>query len=136
MTSIAGIMNSALKLHSLKLETKEQIFMFRTSPKLTKLRNYALSASIVVLTLQQNAYAAGSGMPWEGPLEQILNSLAGPVARAIGVAAIIVTGLGIAFGEGGGGMRKMLWVVFGLTIAFSATSFFLSFFGGASGATI
>ena len=80
------------------------------------------------------AYAAGSGMPWESPLEQILTSLSGPVARVIGVAAIIVTGLGIAFGEGGGGMRKMLWVVFGLTIAFSATSFFLSFFGGAQGA--
>lgn len=88
------------------------------------------------LVTQSNAYAAGAGMPWEGPLDQILNSLAGPVARAIGVAAIIITGLGIAFGEGGGGMRKMLWVVFGLTIAFSATSFFLSFFGGASGATL
>lgn len=110
--------------------------MFRISQKFTQLRNNVLSAAAIVLTLQQNAFAAGSGMPWEGPLEQILNSLAGPVARAIGVAAIIVTGLGIAFGEGGGGMRKMLWVVFGLTIAFSATSFFLSFFGGASGATI
>lgn len=90
-----------------------------------------------IALLQANAsiaYAAGAGMPWEGPLDQILNSLAGPVARVIGVAAIIVTGLGIAFGEGGGGMRKMLWVVFGLTIAFSATTFFLSFFGGAQGA--
>jgi type IV secretion system protein TrbC len=80
------------------------------------------------------AFAAGSGMPWEGPLEQILTSLSGPVARVVGVAAIIITGLGIAFGEGGGGMRKMLWVVFGLTIAFSATTFFLSFFGGVQGA--
>lgn len=93
-----------------------------------------LLALVVTLLLPSLAFAAGSGMPWEGPLEQILASLSGPVARAIGVAAIIVTGLGIAFGEGGGGMRKMLWVVFGLTIAFSATSFFLSFFGGATGA--
>ena len=93
-----------------------------------------LILSTAILLLSQNAYAAGAGMPWEGPLDQILNSISGPVARALGVAAIIITGLGIAFGEGGGGMRKMLWVVFGLTIAFSATSFFLSFFGGASGA--
>ena len=84
--------------------------------------------------LPEVAFAAGSGMPWEGPLEQILASLSGPVARVIGVAAIIITGLSIASGEGGGGMRKMLWVVFGLTIAFSATTFFLSFFGGAQGA--
>lgn len=89
----------------------------------------------VFLFAPEHAFAAGSGMPWEGPLEQILTSLSGPVARIIGVAAIIITGLAIAFGEGGGGMRRMLWVVFGLTIAFSATSFFLSFFGGGTGAT-
>lgn len=96
-----------------------------------------LSAALAVLPLvTSNAFAASSGMPWEGPMEQILDSVSGPVARAIGVGAIIVTGLGLAFGEGGNGMRKMLWVVFGLTIAFAATSFFLSFFGFASGATI
>ena len=82
------------------------------------------------------AHAGGAGMPWEGPLDQLVQSLSGPVARAIGVAAIIVTGLGLAFGEGGGGLRKGLWVVFGLTIAFSSTSFFLSFFGGGAGGVI
>ena len=87
------------------------------------------------LLTAQSAFAAGSGMPWEGPFEQILTSLSGPVVRIFGVSAIIVTGLSIAFGEGGGGVRKMMWVVFGLTIAFSATSFFLSFFGGSTGAT-
>ena len=90
----------------------------------------------LLLIATDPAFASGSGMPWEGPLEQILDSLSGPVARTIGVAAIIVTGLGLAFGEGGGGMRRMLWVVFGLTIAFAATSFFLSFFGFSAGAVI
>lgn len=101
-------------------------------------RHLIIFATISLVSLILNAepaLAAGSGMPWEGPLDQIITSLSGPVARAIGVASIIITGLGIAFGEGGGGMRKMLWVVFGLTIAFSATSFFLSFFGGGTGAT-
>lgn len=99
-----------------------------------KILHYTATALILTLLQVSTAHAAGSGMPWEGPLEQILTSLSGPVARVIGVAAIIVTGLGIAFGEGGSGMRRMLWVVFGLTIAFSATSFFLSFFGGGTGA--
>ena len=100
-----------------------------------KLTWLALPLGVIAIgLLPEVAFAAGSGMPWEGPLEQILASLSGPVARVIGVAAIIITGLSIAFGEGGGGMRKMLWVVFGLTIAFSATTFFLSFFGGAQGA--
>jgi type IV secretory pathway VirB2 component (pilin) len=93
-----------------------------------------LFAALHILSMK--AFAGGSGMPWEGPLDQILQSVSGPVARAIGVGAIIVTGLGLAFGEGGGGMRKMLWVVFGLTIAFAATSFFLSFFGFSAGATV
>jgi len=91
---------------------------------------------VALLLMASPAFGAGSGMPWEGPLDQILASLSGPVARAIGVIAIVVTGLSLAFGEGGGGMRRMLWVVFGLTIAFAATSFFLTFFGFAAGAVI
>ena len=75
-------------------------------------------------------------MPWEGPLTQILDSLSGPVARIIGVIAIIMTGLGIAFGEGGGGLRKLLFIVFGLSIAFSASTFFLAFFGFGGGVVI
>ncbi|HAW53421.1 MAG TPA: conjugal transfer protein TrbC, partial [Hyphomonas sp.] len=49
---------------------------------------------------------------------------------------IILTGLGLAFGESGGGMRKLLQIVFGLSIAFAATSFFLSFFSFGGGATL
>ena len=79
------------------------------------------------------AQAAGSGMPWEAPLQQILDSLTGPVAKIISVAAIVVTGLSIAFGEGGAGMKKLLWIVFGISMAFGASSFFLGFFGFAGG---
>ena len=105
------------------------------APKTTKnLQSKAAAITAAILLTPLNAFAAGSGMPWEAPLDQLLTSLSGPVAKAVGVAAIIITGLGIAFGEGGGGMRKILWIVFGLTIAFSATSFFLSFFGGGQGA--
>lgn len=39
-------------------------------------------------------------MPWEDPLEQIVDSLKGPVAKFVGVVSIIVTGLAVAFGEG------------------------------------
>lgn len=97
---------------------------------------FSILLILVILLLSNSAFAAGSGMPWEGPLQQILDSISGPISRSIGVVSIIVTGLGLAFGEGGGGMRRMLWVVFGLTIAFASTSFFLSFFGFSSGALI
>ena len=89
----------------------------------------------VLLVLAAPAHAAGSGMPWEGPLNQILQSITGDVAKAIGVIAITITGLAMAFGDTGGGMKKLLQIVFGLSIAFTATSFFLSFFSFGGGAT-
>jgi len=77
--------------------------------------------------------AGGGGMPWEGPLDQLLTSLTGPVARVIGAIGIVGLGIGIAFSEGGSMMRKALFVVLGLTIAFNAMSWGLSFLGYSGG---
>jgi len=82
------------------------------------------------------AYAAGSGMPWEGPLEQVVDSITGPVARAAGVIAIVIAGVTIAFSEGGGGVRKLAWAGLGIAIMFAAVSWGLTFFGFAGGALI
>ena len=82
------------------------------------------------------AIAAGSGMPWEAPLQRILESIEGPVAKVVAVVTIILTGLSLSFGDMGGAFRRMVQVVFGLSIAFAATSFFLSFFSFAGGALI
>ena len=80
--------------------------------------------------------ATTTGMPWETPLDNLLNSLTGPVARVIGAMAIVVFGLGLAFSEGGGLIRRALWIVLGLTIAFNAVSWALTFFGFAGGLLI
>src|SRR3546814_7411677 len=85
-------------------------------------------AAAFVLGAAGPALAAGSGMPWEVPLESILQSIEGPVARIIAVIIIIITGLSLAFGDTSGGFRRLLQIVFGLSIAFAATSFFLAFF--------
>ena len=82
------------------------------------------------------ALAAGSNMPWEQPLNQILQSIEGPVTKVIAVIVIIMTGLSLAFGDGGGGFRRLIQIVFGLSIAFAASSFFLSFFSFGGGALI
>ena len=91
---------------------------------------------LLLVSVASDAFASSAGMPWEGPLEKLLTSLTGPVAKAIGVFSIVGLGFGIAFSEGGSGLRKALWVVLGLAIAFSATSFFLSFMGFSGGLTI
>ena len=82
------------------------------------------------------AYAAGSNMPWEQPLNQILELVQGPVAKVVSVIIIVITGLTLAFGETSGGFRRLIQIVFGLSIAFAASSFFLSFFQFGGGALI
>jgi type IV secretory pathway VirB2 component (pilin) len=92
--------------------------------------------SILILLWSAQAQAAGSGMPWEEPLQQVLESVEGPVAKIVAVLVIITTGLALAFGETSGGFRKLIQIVFGLSIAFAASSFFLTFFSFGGGALI
>jgi len=82
------------------------------------------------------ANAAGTNMPWEQPLQQVLDSIQGPVAKIIAVLIIIVTGLTLAFGETAGGFRRLIQIIFGISIAFAASSFFLSFFSFGGGALV
>jgi len=82
------------------------------------------------------AWASGSSMPWEAPLQSILDSIQGPVAKIVAVMIIIVTGLSLAFGDTSGGFRRLIQIVFGLSIAFAASSFFLSFFSFSGGALV
>ena len=92
--------------------------------------------AIAIAALAAPAYAAGSGMPWEGPLQQIVDSITGPVARAAAVIAIVIAGITIIFSEGGGGVRKLAFVGLGIAIMFAAVSFFMDFFGFAGGAVL
>lgn len=100
-----------------------------------RLAHAGVLASVMLLT-SASAHAAGSSMPWEEPLQKILESIEGPVAKIIAVIIIIVTGLTLAFGDTGGGFRKLIQIVFGLSIAFAASSFFLSFFSFGGGALV
>jgi type IV secretion system protein TrbC len=107
----------------------QRIIQFRRlAPASTFLAFAALSSA--------PAFAAGSNMPWEQPLNQILQSVEGPVAKILAVIVIIITGLTLAFGDTSGGFRRLIQIVFGLSIAFAASSFFLSFFSFGGGALV
>ncbi|MGX1497035.1 type IV secretory pathway VirB2 component (pilin) [Labrenzia sp. MBR-25] len=95
-----------------------------------------LSAVTLCMAVTAPAHASGSSMPWEQPLQQILQSIEGPVAKIIAVIIIITTGLALAFGDTSGGFRRLIQIVFGLSIAFAASSFFLSFFSFGGGALV
>lgn len=119
-------------------------FRFSANPALRLARLHSLARptaqglllAALLLFLAGTAQAAGSSMPWEGPLQSILESIQGPVARIVAVIIIIATGLALAFGDTSGGFRKLIQIVFGLSIAFAASSFFLSFFSFSGGAVV
>ena len=106
------------------------LFAFRRVP------TSAAAMVLVSMAWGPAAWAAGSNMPWEQPLQQILQSVEGPVAKIIAVIIIIITGLTLAFGETSGGFRRLIQIVFGISIAFAASSFFLSFFSFAGGVLV
>ena len=96
----------------------------------------AIVLAALLLAIALPAHAAGSNMPWEAPLQSVLDSIQGPVARIVAEIIIIATGLTLAFGDTSGGFRKLVQIVFGLSIAFAASSFFLTFFSFSGGAVL
>lgn len=97
---------------------------------------HALGWALLAAQMTSPVRAAGSDMPWEAPLQAVLDSVQGPVARIVAVIIIIGTGLTLAFGDTSGGFRRLIQIVFGLSIAFAASSFFLTFFSFAGGAMV
>ena len=112
------------------------IHLFRIRRVITTAAAFITLAAVLTTLLCAPAWAAGSNMPWEQPLNQILQSVEGPVSKIMAVIIIIVTGLTLAFGDTSGGFRRLIQIVFGLSIAFAASSFFLSFFSFGGGALV
>ena len=97
----------------------------------------AVAGVVTLLSIPRSSFAAaangGQPLPWEGPLNQVLASFTGPVAKALCILAIVVLGFAFAFSEGGG-LRRILGLLLGVSIAVTATSFGVTFFGFDGGA--
>jgi type IV secretion system protein TrbC len=96
-------------------------------------RRLVTGAATSLVLLSGHAWAASSGLPWETPLQKIVDSISGPVAKAVGVLAVTMFGLMLAMSDGAG-LRWAMGILFGLAIAFAATSFVASFFSFGGGA--
>lgn len=64
-----------------------------------------------------NPDIASAALPWEGPLEELEESITGPVARGITAIVVCFCGVMIAMGEGGASGRLALRLIFGLALA-------------------
>lgn len=90
--------------------------------------------SLFALTVPALAGSGGS-LPWEGPLEQIQESITGPVAGYIALAAVAIAGGMLIFGgELNDFARRLMYVVLVAGILLGATQIVGLF--GATGASI
>jgi type IV secretory pathway VirB2 component (pilin) len=80
----------------------------------------AMLCAMAALLLASAPAHAQAAAPWEGPICVVARSLSGPVAKAVAVIAIVITGLMIAFGELGGVFKSLLGLVFGISFALLA----------------
>lgn len=65
-------------------------------------------------------YAA---LPWEDPLDTVVESITGPVAQGVSVIACVVMGGLLAFGELGAVAKRGIMILFGIAMALFATNF-------------
>jgi type IV secretory pathway VirB2 component (pilin) len=68
--------------------------------------------------------ANAQALPWETPLQTLQTSLTGPVAKAIGVIALAISGGMLAFGgELNDFTKRILMVVMALSVMLLANNF-------------
>lgn len=104
--------------------------------KITGIKSFKklyLSVSVLSICFSQSLFASGTDMPWEGPLEKLLDSFTGPVAKTVAILALVAVGGMMAFGEMGSAMKRMLNIVLGISIVFAAATWGLSFFNFTGG---
>ncbi|HEY0120840.1 MAG TPA: conjugal transfer pilin TrbC [Rhizobium sp.] len=104
----------------------------RTNILLTCAALVAVSVSLAEPTL---ASSGGGGLPWESPLQQIQQSITGPVAGFIALAAVAIAGAMLIFGgELNDFARRLCYVALVGGVLLGATQIVALF--GATGASI
>jgi len=88
-----------------------------------------LTAAAGFFLLMPGIFASQTdSLPWSQPMNLFAESMSGPIVRGIAIAAIVVAGCMMAFGEFGSATRRMLMIVLGLGVALAATSWLTSLF--------
>jgi type IV secretion system protein TrbC len=96
-----------------------------------------ITVAAITFTISAPALAGsgGSGLPWESPLQQIQQSITGPVAGFIALAAVAIAGAMLIFGgELNDFARRLCYVALVGGVLLGATQIVALF--GATGASI
>ena len=95
---------------------------------------FALAAVTAISLIGPEAASAsttgGAGLPWEAPLQNLVNSLTGPVAYAISLLGVVVAGIVLIFGgEVGDFVRRLFMLVLVISLLAFAAQILSQLFG-------
>ena len=95
-----------------------------------------VATSAAILGMMQPAAAAGVTMPWDGPLDRIVDNLTGPFALAVGVLGLVVLAVRILFGEQFGQFaRSIINVIIAVAMITGGAGLLRALIPNASGAS-
>lgn len=92
----------------------------KTQNMRTRLAEGAAVIAISAVALPSQALAAQTGMPWEAGIQQIFNSLTGPIVGWLAIIVIIIAGVILTFGNMEGGAKKIVFAVIGVAVVAGA----------------
>ncbi len=96
-------------------------------------RNLTVFGAILMFMIEPALASTTTGMPWEDPLDTIMNSITGPVAMVISLLGVTVAGGMLIFGgELGEFTRRIVMLVLVIGLLVSAASILSLLYGGSS----
>ena len=99
-------------------------------------RSLLMLGCLVAFTLLQapELWASGTGpeMPWNSPLENLLDNLSGPTARTLGMLMFVIGGITWGFSRSEEHVKRFGGALFGCAMAIGVVNLFnaLAFQGG------
>jgi len=97
---------------------------------LKNLADKFLALSGLLLTNNIFASTDGGDLPFVSTMDTLKDAISGPFLLSGAIIMIVITCLMLAFGEWGDGFKKIINIVMWLSVAFAATSFVTTMFGG------
>lgn len=83
-----------------------------------------------LVPMQESVARSGGNLPFNSTMNVLKDAISGPFLLAAAIIMVVITCLMLAFGEWGDGFKKLINIVLWLSIAFAATSFITTMFGG------
>jgi type IV secretion system protein TrbC len=112
------------------LSSRKLVNLVNKKDKKNGITQILLTTSFLCFLSKKVLANNASGLPFVSTLNMLKDGISGPFLLAASIIMIVATCVMLAFGEWGDGFKRMINIVMWLSIAFAATSFVTTMFGG------